>query len=77
MRWFGLWIAMLMGLSLAARAAERIELAAGDSDVTATVLESSQQRMVVRFDVNAFERNSVSINGETYVTLSCTGKECC
>ena len=74
MRWFGLWIAMLMGLSLAARAAERIELAAGDSDVTATVLESSQQRMVVRFEVNAFERNSVSINGETYVTLSCHGE---
>jgi gingipain R len=62
---------MLMGLCLAAGAAERMELASGDADVTATVLESGQQRVVVRFDVHAFERNTVSISGQTYFTLSC------
>ena len=71
MRWFRLWVTMLMVLPLMAMAAERIELSAGNEGVTATVLESNDQRVVVRFDVNAFERNSVSINGETYFTLSC------
>ncbi|MCX6600783.1 MAG: C25 family cysteine peptidase [bacterium] len=71
MRWFRLWITMLVALPSVAGAAGRMELAAGKADVTVTVLESSQQRMVVRFDVNAFERDSVSISGQTYFALSC------
>jgi hypothetical protein len=71
MRWFAIGMTMLLAGCLAAAAAESIELGSGKGDVTATVLESSRDRVVVRFEVNAFARDTVSIGGKTYFTLAC------
>jgi len=61
-------------LSVSAAYAERIELGGTTEDVKVTVTESNDLRTIVRFDVGAFYQNPVTIDNETYYTLS-TGKE--
>ena len=50
--------------------AERIELGGTTQDVAVTVQESNDLQTIVRFDVGAFSRNAISIDHETYYTLS-------
>jgi hypothetical protein len=54
--------------------AERVPLTPGSEDVTVTVLASGPDETVLRFDVAAFDRQSVDIGGESYYLLRC-GKE--
>ncbi len=51
--------------------AERIEINPGTADITATVVESSDQRTVVRFEIGAFNREAISIGGEDYFMVTC------
>jgi hypothetical protein len=51
--------------------AERVEFGPVANDVDVAVLESSEQKVVVRFDVGAFDKETVDINNETYYSLTC------
>lgn len=55
-------------------AAERIPVGSGGNDVTVTVEQSTQDRIVVRFDVGEFDKSPIDVNGETYFSIGC-GKE--
>ncbi|MBD3169234.1 MAG: T9SS type A sorting domain-containing protein [candidate division Zixibacteria bacterium] len=61
-------------LASTAIAAERVQLQPMDGFVNTEVLESSDSRIVVRFDIGAFTREAVQINGDTYYNIEC-GKE--
>ncbi|MFQ5452942.1 MAG: C25 family peptidase propeptide domain-containing protein, partial [Candidatus Zixiibacteriota bacterium] len=53
---------------------ERIELGTNVNDINVIVEESTPVRTVVRFDIGAFNKDIININGENYNTISC-GKE--
>ncbi len=64
------WISLVMlVLPLLLMAAERVELRSVTDDVTVTVLQASLDRTVLRFEVNAFARDSKIIDGQEYTTL--------
>lgn len=68
-----LWILLLI-IPVTGFASERIELSAlSGSDLSATVLESSDEQIVVRFDVNAFEKDIINIDGGDYTIFGCEG----
>jgi hypothetical protein len=71
MHWRALLTLVLLLLVVTTVAAERIELGTSVKDVGVTVLESNDQRTVVRFEIGAFERNAIDINGETFFKLRC------
>ncbi|MFH2056512.1 MAG: C25 family cysteine peptidase [bacterium] len=52
-------------------AAERIDLGTIPDDVQATVLESNEARTIVRFDIGAFDRAAVDIDGNTFYQIEC------
>ncbi len=55
--------------------AERISVASQESsDVVVTVLESSDTRTVVRFDINAFNQDTVDVEGKPYFRLRLSGE---
>ena len=66
----------LVGLCLlfATASAERIQLIDQSPDVDVIVQSSSDDRTVVRFEIGAFEKDAVDINGQTYFEIS-TGSE--
>jgi len=51
--------------------AERIEVGTIDTDVAVTMQESNDTRILIRFDIGAFEREPVTIDGETFYTITC------
>lgn len=53
--------------------AERVEFDANADDVSLSVEESNDFRTVVRFEISAFGRQPVDINGKTYYSISCDG----
>jgi len=61
---------VLLGLVTAATAGQRIELGNFAEDISVTVVESSDQRTVIRFEIGAFTKQEVQIKGETYYTIN-------
>lgn len=59
---------------LLAQGAQRVSLAQALEDVTVTVVESNENRTVLRFDINTFNREAVDIEGQEYFAITC-GKE--
>lgn len=51
--------------------AERVELGDFGDGIQAVVEESSDTRIVVRFDVGAFTKEAIDINGNTYYQIRC------
>gem|GEM_PF-850975 len=51
--------------------AEHVDIGSLDQDVNVTVLESNDYRTVVRYDIGGFDKEAVSIDGETYYQLQC------
>jgi hypothetical protein len=64
---------LLFGITAGA-AAERIPVGYGGGDVSVAVQQSNSDRIVVRYDIGAFEKNAIDVNGETYFSIGC-GKE--
>lgn len=62
------FLSLLMFLSAAA---ERVDLGTIPDDVQATVLESNEARTVVRFDIGAYDRTAIDIEGNTYYQIEC------
>lgn len=62
---------LLTILMVSAAWAERVDLGANGSDVQITVLESNDSHTVVRFEIGAFERDAVNINGDNFYQISC------
>ncbi|HEQ99713.1 MAG TPA: hypothetical protein ENO22_10280 [candidate division Zixibacteria bacterium] len=61
--------AIVVFLSVSMLAAETIDLGAADKQLNVEVLESNDQRTVVKFDIGSFEQETVNINGESYYQL--------
>jgi len=51
--------------------AERVEISPGIDDIDVFVEESSDQRTVLRFEINAFSRETVNINAQQYYSIAC------
>jgi hypothetical protein len=51
--------------------AERMDLGAREPDPAVTVQESNNVKTVIRFEIGAFDRQAVEINGENYFSLKC------
>lgn len=51
--------------------AERIAVGTIADDLAVTLQESNDSRILIRFDIGAFEREPVTIDGETYYTITC------
>jgi hypothetical protein len=51
--------------------AEHVDIGSLGQDVSVTVLESNDYRTVVRFDIGGFDKEAVSIDGQTYYQLRC------
>jgi hypothetical protein len=66
--------AVTLMLPLALIGAERVSVGQLPTDVMVTVVESTEDHTVVRFEVSGFTREAVEIGGQEYVALSC-GKE--
>jgi hypothetical protein len=64
-------MALLVVLVVSAAWAERVDVRALDSDVQVTVLESNENHTVVRFEIGAYERSTVNINGDNFFQISC------
>ncbi len=68
-------LTLILLLRLAAGAnAERVVLNGNADDVSVQVQESNAMRTVIRFEVNAFDRNALNVNGGIYYSITC-GKE--
>jgi gingipain R len=68
-------IVVIMNLvGLAANAAERVVLATSEEDVSVSVLQSTGSETILQFQVNAFEREPVGIEGQSSYLLTC-GRE--
>ncbi|MBD3232663.1 MAG: hypothetical protein GF315_02955, partial [candidate division Zixibacteria bacterium] len=52
-------------------AAEQVQVQPLAEDVMVTVEESNPSRIVVRFDIGAFDKRAVDINGDTYYRIKC------
>jgi len=52
-------------------AAERIDLNSSDKDVSVVVEESNDNRTVVRFEIGAFYKDAIDVDGRTYYSISC------
>ncbi|UCD17388.1 MAG: hypothetical protein JSV44_00310 [Candidatus Zixiibacteriota bacterium] len=63
--------AILVLATVAMVSAERIELGTISDDIAVTVEESGEARIVVRYDIGAFEREAVIVNGELYYSIRC------
>jgi hypothetical protein len=63
----------LLGLATGATA-ERVVLNPSADDVSVQVQESNATRTVIQFGVNAFDRNALVVNGETFYSIT-SGKE--
>ncbi len=61
--------AIVVFLSVSMLAAETIDLGAAEKQLNVEVLESNDQRTVVKFDIGSFEQETVNINGEQYFKL--------
>ena len=64
-------IFMLTALSTAA---DRVEITPDTDDISVIVEESNDNRIVVRYEIGAFDKEIVDINGEIYYQIEC-GKE--
>jgi hypothetical protein len=69
MRKVVLMIAATVLLTAGLATAETIDLGAKAYDAAVVVEESNAERTVVRFELNAFERQPVEINGDVYYTI--------
>ncbi|MCK4656007.1 MAG: hypothetical protein KAT85_03225, partial [candidate division Zixibacteria bacterium] len=68
-------LSMVLVVSFAAIGiAEHVDVGSLGQDVSVTVLESNDYRTVVRFDIGGFDKEAVSINGQTYYQLQCQGE---
>jgi hypothetical protein len=68
------WILVIIFTStLLATDAERVRLGQGKDDVAVTVLESNDRQTVIRFEVNAFSKTAVKIDGRAFYILSVEG----
>jgi len=63
----------ILVLTLSASAAEVVTLSGAEA-VTATVMESSDSRTVIEYELGSFEKSPVVIEGETYYTVSLDGE---
>lgn len=70
---FLLTLVLLLGVASGAYA-ERVVLNNAANDVSVQVQESNANRTVIQFEVNAFDRNALTINGEPYYSIT-AGKE--
>ena len=68
-----LTLVLLLGMAFSAYA-ERVVLRGNTEDISVLVQESNAMRTVIRFEVNAFDRTALTINGESYYSIS-SGKE--
>jgi hypothetical protein len=68
-----LTLVLLLGMAFSANA-ERVVLRGNTEDISVMVQESNVMRTVIRFEVNAFDRTALTINGELYYSIS-SGKE--
>nr|MBN2276377.1 hypothetical protein [candidate division Zixibacteria bacterium] len=71
MRQLLLSVAILLVFAVSLAYGERVELGSESGYTQATVLESNDSRIVVEFNINAFDKNPVEINGEKYFEISC------
>ncbi len=55
-------------------AAERIDLGTFGEDLQVQVLESNDQRVVVKFDIGAYYRDEVNIDGDNYYLVRLAGE---
>ena len=62
---------VLLLLSVAAMAGQRVKLGTITDDLRVTVDETSYLRTVVRFEIGAFEKETIEIDGENYNLISC------
>ncbi len=74
MRGRALLVLVLLFLVVTTATAEKVELNSSVKDVGVNVLESNDQRTVVRFEIGSFEKNAIDVNGETYFEISCGGE---
>lgn len=51
--------------------AERIVVDSTLADIVVTVLESSDTRTVIKFDIGAYDREEINISGDIYYKISC------
>ena len=74
MRGTTLALVAIMLLTLSATAAEIVTLGGGAEAVTATVMESSDYRTVIEYELGSFTKSPVVIGGETYYSVSLDGE---
>ncbi len=74
MRGTTLALVMILALTLAASAADIVTLGGGAEAVTATVMESSDSRTVIEYELGSFTKSPVVIGGETYYSVSLEGE---
>jgi len=67
-------VLVLSGLVSAISAGQRVEMGNIAEDVRVTVIESNDQKTIVSFEIGAFSKQEVQIDGETYYTIK-TGEE--
>ncbi len=51
--------------------AERIEVGTIANDLAVTLQESNDSRILIRFDIGAFEREPITIDRDSYYTSTC------
>jgi len=64
----------MLSLSLTAFAGEVVKVGDINSPVQVTVLQSSEDRVLVKFEVGSFAKNAVEINGKQYYSIT-VGKD--
>ncbi len=62
---------LILALPLWALAAQRVTFQSAREDVQVTVIAGSTDETVLRFDVNAFTRDEISIDGRRFAVLHC------
>ncbi|MBU0509914.1 hypothetical protein KKH27_13915 [bacterium] len=62
-------VLLLLALPLTLWAAERVEMKQAAKDVAVTVVSASETRTVLRFEIAGFSRETVEIEGQSYLKL--------